>query len=110
MSKDDYFVIVYRLLKYLYGCLKSGKPAKYEVLCADFFGVEDSYWEYIIRNLYIDGYVDGMMLVSLIGKLDKGVKIFDNFMITPKGIEYLSENSIFQKVKGIVKDISPFIS
>ena len=25
MAKDDYFVLVYRLLRYLYGCLKAGE-------------------------------------------------------------------------------------
>lgn len=28
MAKDDYFVVVYKILKYLYECLKKGeKPA-----------------------------------------------------------------------------------
>ena len=32
MAKDDYFVIVYRLLKYLYDCLKKSSKPNAEVL------------------------------------------------------------------------------
>ena len=59
MAQDDYFVIVYKLLKYLYDCLKKGTKASEEILTPEFFGINEDYWEYIIRNLYQEGYVDG---------------------------------------------------
>ena len=109
MAKDDYHVIVYRLLKYLYECLKEDQLVRQEVLCAEFFAINDNYWEYIIRNLFLDGYVEGVGLATVFGKPDESIKILSNFKITPKGITYLSENSALQKVKNIAKDISPFI-
>lgn len=30
MSKDDYFVLVYKLLRYLYRCLKEGTPVQFK--------------------------------------------------------------------------------
>lgn len=109
MAKDDYFVIVYRLLKYLYECLKKSKTPSNEVLGADYFRIENDYWEYIIRNLVNDGYVEGAVLFPVLGKVDKAVKIGMNFRVTPKGIQYLEENSMFQKIKEAVKDISDII-
>jgi len=109
MAKDDYFVIVYKLLKYLYECIKKSKPVSMDVIDADYFGIEKLYWEYIITNLSMDGYITGVNLIPIQGKLDKGVKISSSIKITPKGILYLEENSVFNKVKEIVKDISDII-
>ena len=109
MSKDDYYVIVYRLLKYLYDCLKKSKRPDADVLAAGYFGVGNEYWEYIIRNIFTDGYVEGCALVPIMGRVGKGVKIGPNFCITPKGILYIEENSAFQKIRGHVKDIADLI-
>ena len=109
MAKDDYFVIVYRLLKYLYDCLKKSVKPDMNAIDADFFGIDSKYWTYIIRNLHNDGYVEGVALFKAAGMESEGVKIRPHFGITPKGILYLEENSVFQKVKDIVKDIADIV-
>ncbi len=65
MAKDDYFVIVYKLLKYLYDCLKASARPKQEALTPEFYGIEDEYWEYIIRNLYKEHYVSGVTVTRM---------------------------------------------
>jgi hypothetical protein len=109
MAKDDYFVIVYRLLKYLYDCLKKSKKLNRDVLTSDFFGIEEEYWEYILRNLLSDGYIEGVTVVPVMGIQGGALKVGSNFQITPKGILYLEENSMFQKVKGFVTDIATIV-
>jgi hypothetical protein len=109
MAKDDYFVIAYRLLKYLYDCLKKGKPPDMKTIGADFFEIEAAYWEYILRHLYLDSYLEGVTLFSVAGRSAPVVKISHNFGITPKGIQYLEENSLFQKIKSAVKDIAEIL-
>ena len=109
MAKDDYYVIVYRLLKYLYDCLKKSVNPNMEALDAAFFGIGEPYWEYIISNLVIDGYITGAVLVPIRGRVERGVKISHGIKITPKGILFLEENSIFQKIKYVVKDIADII-
>ena len=100
MAKDDYFVIAYKILKYLYECLKQGKQPDMGVLDADFFSVGSQYWGYIIRNLHEEGYLAGVAV------LDGGFAgIRPDVEITPKGIQYLEENSMFRKVKETIKDI-----
>ena len=58
MSKDDYFVIVYKILDYQYSCLKNCESADMDYLkCeTDDFPVGLSYWEYIFEHLLIDTY------------------------------------------------------
>lgn len=108
MAKDDYFVIAYRLLKYLYDCLKKGQTVSSEILTPEFFGIGEEYWAYIIRNLYQDGYVEGVSLTR-IGRKPDYPSIQEHFNITPKGIQYIQDNSVFEKIRGYVKDISSMI-
>lgn len=105
MAQDDYFVIAYKLLKYLYDYLKKGTRPSTEVLNAGFFGIPDEYWEYIIRNLYQDGYVEGVTITRLWNK-PGDPSIQPRFSITPKGIQYIQENSVFETIRGYVKDIA----
>lgn len=111
MAKDDYFVIAYRILAYLYACLKAGEPVdiKYLKYGTDDFPVNSAYWEYILRHLYDDGYIEGVALVPITGRQTKGVKLTPAVSITPAGIEYLHENSTIQKAKAFLKDIKEII-
>ena len=86
MARDDYFVIVYKLLKYLYDCLKRGVCPASEILSAEFFGIADDYWEYIINNLYQDEYIDGVTLTRLNNEPNYP-SIQPHFNITSKGIK-----------------------
>jgi hypothetical protein len=53
MAKDDYHVIVYKILAYLYSCLKKGENPEKEYLLCDgaLFNINHTYWLYIIKNL-----------------------------------------------------------
>ena len=55
MAKDDYFVLVYRILAYLYYCVKEGvKPdMTYLTYNTEHFPICESYWEYIIENILL---------------------------------------------------------
>jgi len=108
MAKDDYFVIAYRLLKYLYDCIKKGKVPNQEVLNADFFNINEEYWHYILRTLYEDEYIKGIFIDTELGGTPYAVRL-NKMEITPKGILYLDENSAFQKIKGAVKDIADIL-
>ena len=103
--KDDYYVIVYKLLSYLYSCLKNCIPVDVdnlrEIIKVD---IKDPYWEYIILELYKDGYIDGVMVVKYIGDIDEHAKIARNLRIKPKGIDFLDNNSRFNKIREALKE------
>ena len=48
MAKDDYFVLVYKILKYLYKCLKSGTSIDFNYLAYETkdFPVHKEYFQY----------------------------------------------------------------
>lgn len=112
MAKDDYYVIVYKILAYLYDQLKKGKNIEESMIRSSgrMFSINDRYWEYIIINLYEERYITGILITKTYG----GVLIenLEDMMITPKGIDYLFENSMFEKAKKFLreaKEITPFI-
>ncbi len=54
MAKNDYPVIVYQILSYLYKCLKSGDDVQSALLNYDspmLDKINKRYWEYIMHNL-----------------------------------------------------------
>ena len=113
MAKDDYFVLVYRILAYLYYCVKEGvKPdMTYLTYNTEHFPICESYWEYIIENMFEDGLIKGVAIAKGLNKGIGRIKII-NLMITPKGIEYLRDNSNMEKAKEFlksIKEIVPFI-
>jgi hypothetical protein len=109
MAKDDYYVIAYRFLKYLYDCLKKSVKPNPDVTGGAFFGIDDEYWEYIVRHLTDDGYIEGAVFIPIRGVIDLKLSKTDRITITPKGILYLDDNSVFSKIKSAVKDIAEIL-
>ncbi len=107
MAKDDYFVVAYRILVYLYACVKSGvKPAE-EVLSPEKLDITPQYWLYVMEHLQSDGYITDIYFGRLLGGIPT-VKIHD-LQITPKGIEFLQENSTMGKAKEFLKTLKEII-
>lgn len=101
MAKDDYFVIAYKLLTVLYVALKNGKAISDDQLKELSEGIPFEYWEYILKTLSEEGYIVGVVPISSLS--GDSIKI-DNLQITPKGIEYLQDNSKMQKIKEALKE------
>lgn len=111
MAKNDYHVLAFRLLAYLYACLKSGEEPSHDYIRygTDRFPIGEAYWYYLLTNLYNDGYISGVALIPIAGCPEKGVKLLPNLCITPKGIEYLQENSMMNKAKDFLKTIKEIV-
>ena len=64
MAKDDYYVIVYQILAYLYVKLKSGEPVDANMLKNDgpYFQINEKYWCYVMENLLESGLVRGIVV------------------------------------------------
>lgn len=98
MAKDDYFVLAYRVLAYLYGCLKADEAPLAEAVSPDALGIGGGYWRYLMENLSGEGYLSGVQ-AQRCSVLVRGIQI------TPKGIEYLLENPLMGKAE---KALRPF--
>lgn len=113
MSKDDYHVIVYQVLSYMYACLKAGDDPKDKELAAIALKAElnERYWHYILKSLVDYGLVQGCTVVEADNSFPR-VLGMDHAAITPTGIEYLTDNAFIAKAKRFLKDakdIMPFI-
>lgn len=106
MAKDDYFVLVYKVLSYLYACLKKGKniePIMLDRQGPIFQGVPTRYYTYVFNNLIKQGYIIGPYIARYDDKEE--ALMVNESMITPDGISYLMDNSTIEKVKQFLKDI-----
>lgn len=116
MAKDDYHVIVYQILSYLYSQLKAGEPVDPILVSADNknFTINEQYWQYIMVNLMRDGYIVGASIEEkkyLTGPVIV-IRDLEYLQITPKGIDYLIDNSFMKKVGELVSsaaNIVPFV-
>lgn len=113
MSKDDYHVIVYQILAYLYVQLKAGEPVDGNMIKhdSDYLGINMRYWLYIMENLLNEGYIKGPV-VSKTWANERIISGLNNAEITPAGIEFLCDNSFMEKAKRFLKDakaIVPFV-
>ena len=111
MARDDYYVIAYQILSYLYQCLKKGNEVDTKMLQPDsrLLRINETYWQYIIYNLYNDGYVDGVMVVEIDNYKAAYVSNIDDIMITPKGIDYLCEKNAMKKAYKYLKEIKEIV-
>ena len=101
MARDDYFLMVYRILSYLYRCIRNGKQPDEEYLRPQVkdFPIEYGYWSYIWENMVKDGLVENVSIVSVDGA-EPLVRLHCNTRITPNGIEYLQEKGFeFRTIK-----------
>lgn len=110
MAQNDFFPIVYRILAALYKNLKEESKNDKGLFDTTLYGCRQAFLYYILKFLIDEKYVDKV-----------SYKYYDNevhfsdlsiMQITPKGIEYLQDNSMMEKAKLFLKDIKasiPFI-
>lgn len=97
MPKNDYHVIVCKILKYLYACLKAGEDAENEKLMEIIKDLPARYAEYIVDALHQEGYVAGSYPETANG--EEKPRLTSATMITPKGIEYLNNNKYMATIR-----------
>lgn len=92
-------VIIYKILRYLYECMKEGKRPELSEMCCDcqLFKIPESYWNQIILELVESGYVRGFLYRMTKDGLI--ITMTDSAAITMKGVHFLEENSRMQKAK-----------
>ena len=109
MAKDDYFVLAYRILAYLYACLKNGEQPDMNYISASELGINPNYWEYIMRHLYQDEFIEGLHVLNVACRATPQIKLTQAIMITPLGIEFLENNSTMAKAKIFLKTLKETI-
>lgn len=107
MAKDDYFVLAYRVLRFLYECFKAGEKADAEWFGPQALGINNGYWVNLLESLTKEGYITGIVFPHAIGSI-RSAKVI-NAKITEKGIVFLQENGSIQKAVEFLKSAKEII-
>ena len=92
MAADDFDVVVFKVLSYLYQCIKDGvepNPDKAQ----EFARINPVYWHAVVSDL-VDRKLAAETTVKLLGKTQ-----YHDLRITSAGVDYLSESPKMRKVK-----------
>ena len=101
MAKDDYDVLVFKILLYYYGVLKR-EIAYTDVSFKAAIKYKDISEEYLSDVIYMmqeDGYISGMTFVNTWGNNRLAIGDFSYISISSKGIDYIQNNNKMKKVK-----------
>lgn len=96
MSYDDFDVIVYKVLKYVYACMKQGVQPSLEK-AQEIAKCNDVYWSHVVRSMVDSGYIQGVRFQQY---LDQPPVPFarNTLGISQQGARYLEENSKMHEV------------
>lgn len=110
MAKDDIFVMVYRILSYLYDCMRRSVPLDpgYLRLGTKDFPIQEDYWNRILLELPERKYIRNLVVIH-VDNAAPIVRIDASTTITLDGAEYLQENSKMAKVRDFLKGSASLI-
>ena len=112
MAKDDYDVIVYRILVYLYACFKGKilfEGATFREAVRK--NVEsDEYFARVLRLMLSESLISGLVVTKAWGQTYLIASDLRDMEITAEGIHYLKENSTMQRVGRTLKETSDIIA
>lgn len=112
MAKDDYDVIVYKILLYLYAVLKrkiSFDSATFGAMLSK-NEISDEYLTDVLRMMQIEGQISGAQFVKAWGNEYILVSNLSDISITAAGINYLKENSVMQKIGSTLKESAGIVA
>jgi len=111
MAHDDIHVLMYKVLVYLYGCMKRGiRPDEEKISCGGdlFQGIPHAYWIQVMRELVDKDLVRG---IAVFYSDDAPSVIIHDPSVTLEGVEFMQENTMMRKAARFlkeVKDATPF--
>ena len=112
MAKDWYGVVVYKILLYLYACLKRRILFDKAVFRKAIGGeaVNEEYLVNIFRMMQEGGLIEGGVFTHAWGDTYILTSEESDFRITAAGIEYLEENDKMKKIGHFLMDRMDFIA
>jgi len=102
MDNDNYFSIVYKMLKLLDTKMKSIEFDNNRLSCEK-IGINEQYYSNVLETMFDDGLVKGLIINHYTdGSVDVDI---EDLRITSKGQDYLKNNSNMVKMAKIAKNI-----
>ena len=100
MASDDFEVVAFKILSYLYRCMKNGKKVDIAAL-RQLVGCNETYFGAVVRSLQSKGLVEGFDFDAFSGVVidSPNIAAMSDPMITMDGAIFVSENSRMRKAK-----------
>lgn len=106
MAQNDMFVIMYKMISYLYECMKGGVSPADERWSAREYSIPDSYWRKIVIELVRHDYVKGVEIdVTTLGTAIRPVDPY----VTMEGVQFAQENSMMAKARSFLQDATGIV-
>lgn len=111
MAQDDMHVVMYKILAYLYDCMKRGQTPKDSMLAhdGDMLNIPYTYWVSIWKQLAAHRYVTGVVSCDTLSGEEI---VLQDPKVTMEGVEFMQENEKMRKALAWLKEIKsalPFI-
>lgn len=109
MAHDDMYVVMHKVMAYIYGCMKKGAEPDPDMYSADALGVPKAYWDAVMDELVGHGFVAGISVISSPYGLIVDPK---RPRVTMEGVAFLEENSMIGKARAFLKEaksVIPFV-
>lgn len=106
MAKDDYHVIVCKILIYLYRRLKKKvqtAPEDYLIPLTKDFPIDEEYLQYVLEKMQEREYIENVVFARAWGG-DIVMVDISKIRITPEGIDYLRSDSTMNKLAKIIPE------
>lgn len=112
MAKDDYDVIVFRVLVYFYGVLKHKimfEKATFDAAVRKHTNSEE-YFAKILKMMQEEGLIQGLVFTKAWGGDVILLSAVEDAEITAKGIHYVEENDKMKRICAALKDTADLIA
>lgn len=102
MAQDDMYVVMYRIMAYIYDCMKRGVEPENGAWDAGALAIPQPYWAHIVRQLVERGYLTG---VNVSGTYAGTNIVVPNCpRVTMEGVAFMQENSMMARAVRFLKE------
>lgn len=109
MAQNDMYVVMYKIIAYLYDCMKRGERPRDDEWSPSALGVPEPYWTRIVEELTSHGLVGGVNVFH--GSSSTAVVPVEPY-VTMEGVAFVQENSMMGKARQFLIDAKasiPFV-
>lgn len=110
MAQNDMYVVMYKIIAYLYDCMKRGVEPVDAKWSHDALGIPESYWTSVVNELVAHRYIVGVEVNSFLS----GERMVSSFRpeVTMEGVAFAQENTMMAKAAAFLRDAKaaiPFV-
>lgn len=111
MARDDYYMIVAKILVYLYKKVKDENSVDLDYLTpgTSDFPIGKDYFLYVLEMMQRQDFIEGLYIKKAYGDIVYESD-WSRIRILPKGIDYLRENETIRKICSNLKEAVTIMS